>query len=95
MTQPYPLVTLRPAGPSPRFSAWVGRFGVGRLARSLGVTRGRVHAWVTPLGVRHTPRIGTARQIVALSTVEPIGIGPLRLDDVVGAVIVDGLEIRN
>lgn len=98
MIQPYPVVLLRHSAPSPLFAAWVKQFGPTRLARSLRVTRGQVHAWVTPFGKRYRPETATAQKIVELSKIEPLkGQGrprPLDLEDIVGQVVVDAVEIR-
>jgi hypothetical protein len=95
MKQAYPIVRRRPSGPSPEFLAWVAQFGIARLARSLGVSRGAVHAWVTPVGKRERPRTDYALDIVALSAREPLrGTIRLTLCDVLGNAKKRRVEVR-
>lgn len=95
MKQAYPVVNRQPPELSSNFIEWVAQFKPTRLARSLGVARSSVHAWVTVTGKRHKPRVETAMDIVALSRVEPLrGEVILTVTDILGEVQISNVEIH-
>lgn len=95
MRQPYPVIQLQDAIPSPHFIAWVHEFKITRLARSLGINRSAVHSWITSSGKRRQPRTKTVRAIVALSKIEPLaGETILTYQDILGTAKAEAVEVR-
>ena len=86
-SKPYHALVIRSKGrPSPRFRGWVQRYGVSRLARSLGTTRSAVNSWMRATGQRvHVPDLPMVQRMLALSALEPLHLGPLTYEDVLGS----------
>ena len=92
MIKPFPVVELETeAALSGRFRQWAAQFGTFRLGRSLGVAPRSVQRWTS--GER-IPDAVTARQIIALSTIEPLDGNPLTYEDIYGTAQVSHVEVR-
>lgn len=93
MIKSFPVVQLEPEPPlNERFRQWAAQFGTFRLGRSLGVAPRSIQRWTS--GER-TPDAATARQIIALSKVEPLdGKSPLTYEDIYGTAQVAQVELR-
>src|ERR1035437_6544025 len=85
--RPYEVVTVEHGqNLHMRFRFWVARYGVSRLARSLGTDRSVVRRWVRPHNAI-PPDVKTVRVILALSPIEPLvgcafGDGSLNYEDI-------------
>jgi hypothetical protein len=70
---------------------WAAKFGISRLACSLGIDRLTVHRWLRNAA---SPSIQNARQLIALSSIDPFGGAPLTWEDVYGPTRVESVEMR-
>jgi hypothetical protein len=97
--KPYEVVTVEHGqNLRMRFRFWVARYGVSRLARSLGARRTTVYSWVH---AHHAviPDVKTVRVMIGLSRIEPLvgcafGDGPLSYEDILGTVEIVSRETR-
>jgi len=81
-----PEVQIKPAVPSPRFSAWVLQVGVTRLSRSLRKHPTTIYAWIGKKKFRR-PEDDVKLRIIALSQKEKPADGkPLTFEDILGRV---------
>lgn len=78
-----PLLTVRLARwrPSKSFILWVHAYGSDRLARSLGVPRMIVDAW---LSGRRPPDVEHVRALAVLAARRPLGLARLSYADICG-----------
>jgi hypothetical protein len=92
MIKSFPVVRFdAPAAPSERFKLWASQFGVARLGRSLGVDRRYIPRYASG---QVTPKLLIARQIIALSAVEPLDGTPLTYEDLFGPACPSRVEVR-
>ena len=93
MIKPFPVVKLEPTASPDRFRQWASQFGIFRLGRSLGIGVRSIRRYL------HTDRLRsispkTARQIIALSTLEPLNGEPLTYEDIYGPARASRVEVR-
>ena len=90
--RPYEVVTVeRNIAAGERFCRWVQAYGFSRLARSLGTSRIVVHTWTRNAA---RPDWQHLQAMIALSTIEPLGDGPLTYEDILGEVRIASRETR-
>lgn len=77
------VVSVQRWQPTKKLTGWVQSFGVRPLMRSLGVTRDLIYAW---LHGQRAPHQENARKLLLLSQQCPLGVGPLKYEDIYGPV---------
>jgi hypothetical protein len=92
MIKPFPVVTLESSQASDRFAQWARRFGIFRLGRSLEVDFSAVRKW---LRADSRPTISKAKEIIALSSIEPLDGEPLTYEDIYGTARAATVETRH
>jgi hypothetical protein len=89
--KPFPVVSLDTSVASGRFLLWARQFGIFRLGRSLDVNFRSVRKWLS--GARQ-PSIDKAKEIIALSAIEPLDGQPLTFEDIYGTARAVKVEVR-
>lgn len=89
MPRSFFVVDLAPQAPASkdRFRRWVAAYGYCRLSRSLEISRRNIHLWTQKVNA-DVPQLWMVKKMIAISTVEPLGVGPLTYEDIFGAVSV-------
>lgn len=92
MIKSFPVVELDHGSATERFREWASTFGIFRLSRSLGKSPRIIQLW---LSGNIQPRPETTRQIIALSSLEPLDGKPLTYEDIYGAAQASHVEVRS
>jgi hypothetical protein len=92
MIKPFPVVSLEPAPRTSRFHEWARQFGIFRLSRSLRVEFRTVRRW---LAADRTPAVEKAKEIIALSALEPLNGQSLTFEDIYGPARALKVEVRH
>ena len=94
MSKAFPVVELEPTVSPERFRRWASQFGIFRLGRSLGLGVRSIGRYLHTDRLRHVSPT-TARQIIALSILEPLDGEPLTYEDIYGPARASRVEVRH